>query len=215
MIIIFLVYYFLLKKLYHSDNIIYGNTHLNVDKLMIVAHPDDETIFGGKELLSEEGWLVVCITGGSDKSVYKLKFEPAKTRIKEFSKVMNKMNCGYQIWDYEDNNFNANWDEFSLLEKLNKIIYQKNWKKIITHNLNGEYGHVQHKKLSQIIHQIKPNNFYVFNYIKSIDEITRESNENPHFDKILSVLKNYSSQENIIKKYIINIKYQSIIKVNF
>ena len=33
----------------------------NVDKLMIVAHRDDETIFGGNELLSEKGWKVIAV----------------------------------------------------------------------------------------------------------------------------------------------------------
>jgi hypothetical protein len=33
-----------------------------VDKLMIVAHSDDETIFGAHALLSSPGWMVVCAT---------------------------------------------------------------------------------------------------------------------------------------------------------
>ena len=37
------------------------------EKLMIVAHPDDETIWGGGHLLQDTGrYLVVCITAGTD-----------------------------------------------------------------------------------------------------------------------------------------------------
>ena len=35
------------------------------NKLMIVAHPDDETIWGGGHLL-EGGYFVVCITNGEN-----------------------------------------------------------------------------------------------------------------------------------------------------
>ena len=37
-----------------------------VNKLMIVAHPDDETIWGGNHLL-KSNYLVVCITCGNNK----------------------------------------------------------------------------------------------------------------------------------------------------
>ena len=47
------------------------------NKLMIVAHPDDELIWGGAHLL-EDDYLVVCITRGYD-----------KTRKKEFENVIN------------------------------------------------------------------------------------------------------------------------------
>ena len=46
------------------------------NKLMIVAHPDDELIWGGVHLL-EDDYLVVCITRGYD-----------KTRKKEFENVI-------------------------------------------------------------------------------------------------------------------------------
>ena len=47
-----------------------------IDKLMIVAHPDDESFWGGAHLL-EDDYLVVCITCG-----------PVKRRVEEFKKAM-------------------------------------------------------------------------------------------------------------------------------
>ena len=32
------------------------------NKVMIVAHPDDELIFGGAELIQNKGYKVICIT---------------------------------------------------------------------------------------------------------------------------------------------------------
>ena len=35
-----------------------------IDKIMIVAHPDDETLFGYSDLI-EGTWLVICVTGAT------------------------------------------------------------------------------------------------------------------------------------------------------
>lgn len=48
----------------------------NIDSVMFVAHPDDETIWGGSHLLKKH-YLVVCLTNGNN-----------KTRKKEFMNVM-------------------------------------------------------------------------------------------------------------------------------
>ena len=38
----------------------------SIDNVMIVAHPDDETLWGGEQLL-KENYLVICITNGDNK----------------------------------------------------------------------------------------------------------------------------------------------------
>jgi LmbE family N-acetylglucosaminyl deacetylase len=51
-----------------------------VNKLMIVAHPDDELVFGGAELIKYgEQYKVVCISYKND-----------KIRSKEFQNVMKQ-----------------------------------------------------------------------------------------------------------------------------
>ena len=45
---------------------------------MIVAHPDDETIWGGGHLLQDD-YLVICLTNGNN-----------QIRAKEFEKVMDQ-----------------------------------------------------------------------------------------------------------------------------
>ena len=39
---------------------------MDVDKLLIVAHPDDEVLWGGINLLLQPGWFVVCASHLSD-----------------------------------------------------------------------------------------------------------------------------------------------------
>ena len=47
-----------------------GITHL-----MIVAHPDDETLWGGAHI-ADGGYLVVCITNGKDKYMLSCRWTP-------------------------------------------------------------------------------------------------------------------------------------------
>jgi len=175
---------------------------------MIVAHPDDELIFGGKELLKEKGWKVICITNGTQKSNNIFSFKSninTNTRSDEFIMVMNKLNYAYEIWDFEDNYFNNNWNKLLLVQQLLNVFYGRNYKKIVTHNLNGEYGHKQHKKISEIIHKLKPNNLYVFDF--------KETEINPYIDELNELLYLYKSQKQIIQKYYKYIVHQSIKKV--
>jgi hypothetical protein len=180
---------------------------------MIVAHPDDELIFGGKELLSEPGWLVICITNGSTKSGNLFSRGNAKTRITEFITVMNTLKCKYQMWDYEDNRFNANWNTESLITSLKKLFSENNFKKIVTHNLQGEYGHIQHKKISELVHSLKPANLYVFDYVNNSTK-AKYCEINPYLDSLKVVLLCYGTQKDIIDKYHTNIMYQNINKVS-
>ena len=215
--IIIIIYYFVFcRKLYYSPSVLTGNNHIDANKLMIVAHPDDELIFGGQELLAEPGWMVVCITNGSNRSGNLYSLHRAEKRIKEFITVMNSLNCKYEMWDYEDNGFNANWDEKSLITKLKQLLDKNKFIKIVTHNLQGEYGHIQHKKISELVHSLKPKNLYVFGYIDDKSIIDGNNKKiNPYAYQLEQVLSCYSSQKNIINKYYTNILYQSISKVNF
>lgn len=115
-------------------------------KLMIVAHPDDETLWGGAHLL-EDDYLVVCITCGNNKS-----------RVKEFKKTMGVTNDQYIMLGYPDKVFGirSNWkqEETLIYNDLRKIIELKDWKLIVTHNKEGEYGHIHHIKSNKIVTNI-------------------------------------------------------------
>ena len=115
----------------------------NVNKLMIVAHPDDELLWGGSHLLDDD-YLVVCITCG-----------PNITRVNEFEKVMKKTNDEYIMLGYPDKRLNirSNWNDEKddIYKDIYDIISLKNWDLIVTHNKQGEYGHVHHKMTHEIV----------------------------------------------------------------
>lgn len=200
-LIVLIIYIIFFRKLYHSDFVLTNNKKAN--KLMVVAHPDDETIFGGKYLSPE--WKVVCITNGSFRSSNALTIN-IKDRSKEFIKVMNEFGCSYEMWDYEDNYFNANWDN-SLIDKLSNL-FNQHFDIVVTHNSKGEYGHRQHIKLHQIISKLNPPNLYFFNY--------NEYEINYDVNKINEILKIYNSQGDLSRIYNKYILHQYIIssKIN-
>ena len=38
----------------------------SLNKLLIVAHPDDESLFAGSLLMTQNNWKVICVTCGYD-----------------------------------------------------------------------------------------------------------------------------------------------------
>lgn len=115
-----------------------GITHL-----MIVAHPDDETLWGGAHI-ADGGYLVVCITNGYN-----------ATRSAEFQAVMQASNNVGLILSYPDKvaGKRDDWTHVrsQIQTDLEKVMTYQPWEDIVTHNAKGEYGHIHHKMTHQIV----------------------------------------------------------------
>ena len=119
-----------------------------VNKLMIVAHPDDELVFGGAELIKYgEQYKVVCISYKND-----------KIRSKEFQNVMKQLNISnYEMWDFKDSlqdYVNTLDENISYEHKSFTNLLTRKWEKIVTHNPIGEYGHPKHKRLFETVKKL-------------------------------------------------------------
>ncbi len=131
-----------------------------VKKLMIVAHPDDETFWGGGHLI-EDDWLVVCITNGRN-----------KVRSKEYANAMRYSGDKAIMLDYADYNdekVRDNWEyaERGIRKDIELLVTYKKWNQIVVHNPEGEYGHMHHKILNRYTTEIcknkgKYNELYYF-----------------------------------------------------
>lgn len=77
----------------------------NIDSVMFVAHPDDETIWGGSHLLKKH-YLVVCLTNGNN-----------KVRRKEFMNVMKATGSTGVMFNYPDktNGQRDNWNKSRMM----------------------------------------------------------------------------------------------------
>lgn len=174
------------------------------DSLMIVAHPDDETIWGGAHLL-EGKYVVVCITNGNN-----------RTRRKEFSKVMKETNSIGIMLSYPDktNGEKDNWDTCrdKIQDDLSQIINKKQWDIIVTHNPDGEYGHIHHQMTSDIVTTLSQNLecmdrlYYFGKYVKkkNMDKeeyasCLAESLASGQLKDKLSLTELYSSQKKVME----------------
>lgn len=167
--------------------------------LMIVAHPDDETIFAGNQL-SHHSYFIVCLTNGNNIQ-----------RAKEFMAVLEKTNNEGVILSFPDktNKKRDSWEtsEVDIKKTIQNYIKKEDWNTIVTHNPQGEYGHIHHKKTSAWVTQYtiqaqKTNQLYYF-------ALYFKKQQTPTHDKALStqqvkqkeeLYRLYPSQKNTIRK---------------
>lgn len=197
----------------HSQSVYkkYANPDLDnldldgIDNLMIIAHPDDEMIWGGVHLL-EDKYLVVCVTAGH-----------IEARCKELQSAMKQTDDKVVMLGYPDKTFGKrdNWKKCKKdIEKdINKIIGLKDWKTIVTHNPDGEYGHQHHKMTNQIVtkvfkenYRIKDNLYYFGKYyshkkIDSVKDTLHEQNSDLVEQKIKIIEDTYKTQGFVTKDF--------------
>ena len=154
----------------------YSLTNLNLTKynnVMIVAHPDDEILWGGANLFKED-YFVVCLTNGYN-------FE----RANEFRKILNfTKNVGI-ILSYPDlqDFIKDDWKlvKKGMIQDLIKILNFKAWKKIVTHGPDGTGGHYHHIKTFEFVTDVakkinKYDHLYYFAKYYNKSEIPKNIN---------------------------------------
>lgn len=177
-------------------------------KLMIVAHPDDETIFGGAHLLNDK-YTVVCVTCGV-----------IDFRVVEFEEVMGKTNDDYIMLGFTDRVDKtgpiSDWyyEYNQIYDTLNDIIKNNEWDLIITHNPNGEYGHIHHMMLSEMVTNItNKNNLYYFGHWYPDGGIGEKLNNEIYNRKIDELISVYYRSQGVALNYNYNIlPYENWIK---
>lgn len=181
-------------KIKHQSDI----NEINLDdakKLMIVAHPDDETIWGGKHLLDGH-YFVVCLTNGDN-----------QVRKTEFMNVIQATNNQGLILDYPDktNGKRDNWQKVKedIIKDIHYILEKKDWEMIVTHNPEGEYGHIHHQMTSAIVTQQdnidKDKLIYFGKYYKKKNKpADLQQISFTDLDKKLELTKIYQSQNKVM-----------------
>lgn len=189
----------------------------NVNKLMIVAHPDDETLWGGVHLL-KDNYLVLCLTNGKS---------TGNVRYDEINNVLKKTHDKGIILPYPDayKFRRVDWEKAGLTsyiaEDIKTVLTYKKWDEIVTHNPEGEYGHIHHIYTNNITTDvykkyINKNNLYYFTrYYKKGDlfKVEDELKELPQTEvnEKMDLLDLYASQPGAFVKYGQMIKYEKFI----
>lgn len=184
-------------------------------KLMVVAHPDDETLWGGAHL-TEGGWFVVCLTNGYN-----------QVRRNEFNEVMKKFGCTGLILSYRDlisAGQRSNWEteRYGIAKDIDTLLKYKHWGMVATHNPNGEYGHMHHKMTSTLVTQCFYKNYwgsslYYFGKWYSAKKISDETDSlkevpNAALETKLNALKIYSSQKGAVDTNIQMAPYENWVR---
>ena len=130
-----------------------------IDKLMITAHPDDEALFGGAELLSHPKEYKVVTVDEYHNEVRKKEFKASM----EFIGIEE-----YEHWT----GFKGGEDykREKLIYELLRVLRERDYKKIVTHGTNGEYGHPRHRACHDILAHLRPEKLWCFSRGKRLDE---------------------------------------------
>ena len=165
-----------------------------IDKIMIVAHPDDEALFGGAELLTHpEEYKVVAV-------------DEYQNEVRRAEWISSMQFIG--IIDSE------HWSGFKggedyhrekLIYELLRVLRERKYKKIVTHNRKGEYGHPRHRALHDVLNHLRPELLWQFD--KGKERLSQDL-----LLKKRDLLKVYRSQRDVLDWF--SPWYEKITKVN-
>jgi LmbE family N-acetylglucosaminyl deacetylase len=170
------------------------NRKLNI--LMLVAHPDDDALFGFSDLL-QNNCTVICFSNNAN-----------TVRKNEFFECMKLSNLIGYILNYPDgkyapiiNDENC-WikfdDEHFLKSILGVITINSNFDAIVSHDKNGDYGHPHHKRIHNVATYIS-NKFKIkfYDFKSRFDK--KYFSEKENMEKYENLLNCYKSEKHVLK----------------
>jgi hypothetical protein len=178
---------------------------INKEALLLVAHPDDETIFCGGTMLTypDWNWTVICLTHSLESP-----YQYSQVRSQQFRRAMEGFKqMGVNIISYKDLGQEDKGNERDITEadigqwKTSIQALKLSPNIVFTHNTKGEYGHAQHIAVNKIAHEIFSN---VWEFI-----CPGATNVSPQPTKQLSNEVKLSSSVLARKKEIFNNNYVS------
>ena len=154
------------------------------NKVMFVAHPDDELLWAGRFLVEQAGWFIVCMTnvntvnGIHTNNVIGTDYQTALadgtlTRKLEFESVMCDthlyeegnsdtaftLGTGYLMLGYPDRQ-DAGFESTNpnsataVRQDIRTVLMYKDWDMIVTHNTVGDSGNIQHRQINQYVRDV-------------------------------------------------------------
>jgi len=110
---------------------------------VIVAHPDDETLWAGGTILNHPlwDWFVVCLCRSSDLE-----------RATKFHNALLMLHAEGIMGDLDDGPHQKPLEESEVEKIILELLPCKHYDLIITHDLSGEYTrHLRHEEVSKAV----------------------------------------------------------------
>ena len=110
---------------------------------VIVAHPDDETLWAGGTILSHPSnkWFIVCLCRASDPD-----------RSVRFYKALKQLKAEGIMGDLDDGPTQEPLNEKELEEYIIKLLPDTHFDLILTHDSKGEYTrHLRHEEVNKAV----------------------------------------------------------------
>jgi LmbE family N-acetylglucosaminyl deacetylase len=113
------------------------------DVALIVAHPDDETLWSGGTILLFRNytWFVACLCRKYDAD-----------RAPKFKTVLKSLNATGIMGNLDDGKFQRRLDKKAVSNAILDLLPKRNFDLIITHSPFGEYTrHVRHEEIGRAV----------------------------------------------------------------
>lgn len=158
------------------------------DALIVVAHPDDETLFfGGLIQAKPYRWHVVCVTDGNGDG-------RGEQRSFEYITACKKLGVTHPIQLKFPDKFGDRLDVKEIQNQLRGLDFPK-FKYIFTHGVLGEYQHRHHQDVSYAVHELFGDKLPVYSVAYNIFPDLRIQLTESQFRKKGDVLSRIYSQE--------------------
>lgn len=110
---------------------------------VIVAHPDDETLWAGGTILEHpsNNWFIICLCRASD-----------TIRAPRFYNTLKILNAQGNMGDLDDGPNQHPLDEKEVEDEILRLLPNTHFDLILTHNSSGEYTkHLRHEEVNKAV----------------------------------------------------------------
>lgn len=151
---------------------------------VIVAHPDDETLWAGGTILNNPSWdcFIACLCRKHDPD-----------RSPKFNRVLKILGANGKMGDLDDGPEQKPLAENEVEEAILQLLPSAHFDLVITHSINGEYTrHRRHEEIGKAMiklwhsGKLTTSEFWAFSYEDGNREYYPRPIENAHIDHLLS-----------------------------